>query len=358
MKAIGSPPWVHMIFSASLLAASLVFTSCGPPRPPAPVVRISRIPPAEPGGPQKLDYVEGSVTGSQPGQQIILYAHSGVWWVQPFADQSQTKILPGGTWRNSTHLGTDYAALLVDPGFRPPSRLSALPPVGAGVIAVAVAAGKPIAPLVQKTLHFSGYDWAVRTAGSDRGGEPNNYDPANAWVDDKGFLHLRMADVNGTWSCAEVNLNRSLGYGTYRLVVQDTAHLGPSAVVGLFTWDDLRSEDFRNELDIELSRWGDAKAKNAQYVLQPFYVPANNSRFMAPPGVVTHSFHWEPGKVTFRSVRGSTLDAAPVAQHVFSSGVPTPASETVHMDIYEFHHARNPSHPPAEVVIEKFEFLP
>ena len=33
-----------------------------------------------------------------------------------------------------------------------------------------------------------------------------------------------------------------------------------------------------------MSRWGLAASKNAQYVVQPFYVPENISRFMAPAG--------------------------------------------------------------------------
>ena len=37
---------------------------------------------------------------------------------------------------------------------------------------------------------------------------------------------------------AEVKLSRSLGYGSYRFVVQDVAHLEPAAVFALFTWDD------------------------------------------------------------------------------------------------------------------------
>jgi len=64
---------------------------------------------------------------------------------------------------------------------------------GNGVVAVATAKGATAKPLTPKLLHFSGYDWTVRSAGSDRGGEPNFYDPENAWVDENGYLHLRMA---------------------------------------------------------------------------------------------------------------------------------------------------------------------
>lgn len=307
-----------------------------------------------------MEFIEGSVQGAKGDEQIVLYAHSGVWWVQPLADHPRTSIQPDGKWKNSTHLGTDYAALLVDSGFTPPPRMLTVPDLGNGVIAVAIVPGSSSTPVAKKMLHFSGYDWIVRSAGSDRGGEPNNYDPDNVWVDGSGYLHLRMANVNGKWSCAEVFLARSLGYGTYRFAVQDSAHLSPSAVVGLFTWDDIRSQDYRNELDIELSRWGDPKSKNAQYVVQPFYVAENVSRFVVSPGMVTHAFRWEPGKVSFRSFQGEGRDpmARPFNGHVFISGIPTPANETVHIDLYEYHHSKNPSPQPVEVVIEKFEYLP
>jgi hypothetical protein len=167
-----------------------------------------------------------------------------------------------------------------------------------------------------------------------------------------------MAQHNGQWSCAEVSLNRSLGYGTYKFVVEDSSHLRPSAVLGMFTWDDVRSTNFRNELDIEISRWGDPTAQNAQYVVQPFFAPENLSRFTAPAGVVTYMFRWEPGSVSFRTIKGSSTGEKPINEHTFTSGIPTPANETVRIDLYDFHHSGSSSQQPAEAVIERFEFTP
>jgi signal transduction histidine kinase len=86
--------------------------------------------------------IEGRVTGARPGQQIVLFARSGAWYVQPFTDQPFTKIQQDSTWRNSTHLGTEYAALLVEPEYRPPAATDVLPNKGGDVIAVAVAPGE------------------------------------------------------------------------------------------------------------------------------------------------------------------------------------------------------------------------
>src|SRR6202040_111439 len=101
----------------------------------------------------------------------------------------------------------------------------------------------------------------------------------------------------------------SLGYGTYRFAVQDSADLQPSGVLGIYTLDEGKPDEIRSELDIELSRWGNPTNKNAQYVVQPYYVPENMSRFMAPAGVLTHILRWEPGVASFKTVRGPAAGA-------------------------------------------------
>ncbi|MGC1421125.1 MAG: glycoside hydrolase family 16 protein [Terracidiphilus sp.] len=347
--------------AASVLVAVIVLTGCHLPVGSArPSIEVTKIPVSSIGGPDQMDEIAGRAPNALPSQQIVLYAHSGAWWIQPFANQPYTRIQPDSTWKNFTHMGTEYAVLLVDPGYNPALKITALPSEGNGVVAIAVVNGKAGVPAAAKVIRFSGYDWNVRAAESDHGGEPNAYDPADAWTDAKGYLHLRMQQRGGHWTCAEVSLNRSLGYGTYRFVVQDSAHLGPSAVLGFFTWDDARLEGFHNEFDIELSRWGDAKSRNAQYVVQPFYTPENFYRFTTPAGPVTYQVQWRRGAISFETFAGTSIDpkAKPISQHQFTSGLPTPASETMHMDLYDFHHAENPSQVPAEVVIEKFAFSP
>ena len=322
-----------------------------------PSIEFTRVPQADEGGREKHDIIEGRVPGARPGQQIVLYARSGTWWLQPLVSQPFTKIGPNSKWTNATHLGTEYAALLVDPGFRPPATTNVLPAVGGAVSAVAIAKGASSPPSI--SLRFSGYEWRVRDAPSSRGGM-NLYDPSNAWTDTRGALHLRIAKVSGKWTCAEVSLTRSLGYGTYSFVVRDTSHLEPAAVFGMFTWDYSGAEQNYREVDIEISRFGDPASKNAEYVVQPYYVPANVARFTTPSGTLTHSFHWEPGRISFRSVRGSQAGAGTTtfAEHVFTSGVPSHGIESIRMNLYVYGSAKIPLESGAEVVIEKFEYLP
>jgi hypothetical protein len=326
-----------------------------------PSIEFSKLPPLAEGGPDKLDTIEGRVNGARPGQRIVLFARGGIWWVQPFVDNQFTKIQPDSTWKSPTHLGTEYAALLVDPEYVPPATMDALPTVGRGVIAIAVTKGED--PAKPRTIQFSGYEWKVRDTSSNRGGATNHYDPANAWADEDGFLHLRIAGEPGKWTCAEVSLTRSLGYGSYIFVVRDTWRLEPAAVLSLFTWDDKAAEQNHRELDIEITRWGDPSSKNAQYVVQPYYLPTNVARFIAPTGVLTHSFRWEPGKVTFKTIRGKSGSRAggksrDVVEQTFSTGVPSPGGESVHLTLFVYGNTKSPMQKNAEVVIEKFEYLP
>lgn len=104
-------------------------------------IEFKRVPLADAGGPTKLGVIEGRVNGARPGQQIVLYARSGQWFVQPYVDRPFTNI-EGTTWKNSIHLGTEYAALLVDPGYRPPAQMNTLPTQGGAVVALAITPGR------------------------------------------------------------------------------------------------------------------------------------------------------------------------------------------------------------------------
>jgi hypothetical protein len=353
----------RLLLAAAVLAASLVLTASGcrgqrAASPPA--VTFVTIPAAGPGGSDALAPIAGRVTGAAPGDRIVLFARSGVWWVQPWTAQPFTSIGADGAWSSTIHLGAEYAALLVTPEYRPPATLEAIPPVGGAVRAAVTTRGA--GDFVARTpavISFSGYDWEVRRTPSDRGG-PNDYDTDNAWIDGDGFLHLKLAQRGGRWTSAEITLTRPLGYGSYAIVVRDTSHLDPAAAFGFFTWDDENVDQNHRELDIEISRWGDPQIANAQYVVQPYYVAANVRRFVAPAGRLTHAFRWEPGKASFHTTRGAGGGpAAPlVAAHEFTAGVPSPGNERVRMNLYFFRYSPTALQKEVEVVVEKFTYLP
>jgi len=317
-------------------------------------IKFTRVPETTQESPDKLDIIQGRVDGARKGQQIVLYAKRGDWWLQPIPDEPFTSIAGDSSWINSTRLGSEYAALLVEANYQPQATMSALPEPGDKVAAVASSKDFPSATQISTIIKFSGYEWRVRNAPSNRGDRVNQYSPRNAWTDDKGSLHLRIAKEADKWTCAEVTLVRNFGYGQYSFFVRDTSALAPRIVFSMFTWDWAGGDQNHREMAIEIGSRSTPTSKNAQYVVQPFYVAANVIKLNVPFGPVTHLFRWEPGKATFRSVSGpSTL-----SEHVFVSGVPSPGVETVRMALYIFGNTDIPDQKEAEVVVDKFEYLP
>src|SRR6266403_4080358 len=222
-----------------------------------PSISFTHIPPAAQGGRERVDTISGRVRNARPKQQIVVYAHSGQWWVQPWPDHPFIPINPDSTWSAETHLGFEYAALVVEPDYRPLSTMDVAPTQGGSVALVTIVKGvgsPQLAPT--RSLKFSGYDWGVRMIESDKGGTNNLYDPENAWTDPSGALHMQIKEKSGRWSCAEIFLNRSLGYGTYSVTVRDTSHLEPAAVFSMFTFDEWASQEHFREMDVEAGGWG------------------------------------------------------------------------------------------------------
>jgi hypothetical protein len=369
-------PRFHIVTRAvtlSMLLSSFATVGChSSSEISAPTITFSKVPATDQGSPfrtdtferdYKTDIMEGRVTGARPGQRIVLYAKTdGRWGVCRQPGTPFTNIETGGRWRASVHLGVQYAALLVDPTYDPPEQTESSPIVGNGVVALAIVNGEGAAPVLPapKTLNFSGYEWTTSSGPIFHVGSRQFFDPANVWTDGRGALHLRISGSPGKWAGAELKLTRSLGYGTYRFQVRDVSHLEPSALLTLITWDGAGTESTRRELDIELGRWGQLDNTNVNYVVQPYYVPANVVAFRVPPGPYTHSFQWEPGKVTFSTIAGSgdTSGGRVSNRHVFSSGVPSPGGQTVRIALYVFHQGKIPLKNENEVIIDKFEFLP
>jgi hypothetical protein len=365
----------YIVAHTPTLSALLVYfllTGChSSSRNSAPKVVFSNVAPAYLERPYKTDIterdyktgiVDGRVTGARPGQRIVVYAKTdGRWGLCQQSGQPFTKIESDGRWKASVHLGLEYAALLVDPTSNPPGQTESLPIVGNGVVALAIVNGEGPAPVLPspKILNFSGYKWVTSSGPIFRAGSRNFFDPANVWTDERGALHLRISESPGKWAAAEVKLTRSLGYGTYRFKLRDVSHLEPSALLTLITWDGIGTESTRRELDIELGRWGYLENTNLNYVVQPYYVPANIVAFRVPPGVYTYSFRWEPGQVAFSTVAGSgNTGGRVINRHLFTSGVPSPEGQTVRIGLYVFHQGKIPLKNENEVIIDKFEYLP
>ena len=117
-----SPPSVIDISlqKSLFLAFCLALIGChAQPDHSLPSIEFTHIPPAAQGGRERVDTISGRVRNARPKQQIVIYAHSGQWWVQPWPDHPFIPIKADSTWSTETHLGFEYAALLVEPDYHP-----------------------------------------------------------------------------------------------------------------------------------------------------------------------------------------------------------------------------------------------
>jgi hypothetical protein len=124
--------WPVAIVTLGILSVAVWQLCCRPP------IEITQIPPCG-GGPTVMKTIRGKTHSADPKmQRVVLYALTDRWYVQPDTAKRITDIGTDGTWTNSTHLGSQYAALLVDFSFNIPTPTLALPQPGDGIVAIDV----------------------------------------------------------------------------------------------------------------------------------------------------------------------------------------------------------------------------
>lgn len=208
------------------------------------------------------------------------------------------------------------------------------------------------------SIHFSGYEWTVKSYSRKIGPGPNLFAAANVGLDSAGRLHLRIQRSGNRWTCAEVIANTSLGYGTYTWTIDPTADLDPNAVLGMFTWNDDLAYAHR-EIDIELARWGNAAdPTNGQFVVQPYDASDHLARFTQPGGAAgtVHSFTWTPGRVDFVS---RTASGQLIGQYSYTwADVQVPGGENPRINLWLFRGAAPQNGQAQEIVFRSFTFAP
>lgn len=226
----------------------------------------------------------------------------------------------------------------------------------------------------ENTIHFSGYNWQIKTAHTPTAPHNNYFSGSKQGieVDSKGFLHMRIFKTLGRWWCSEIISEDSFGYGTYLFHTNarlDT--LDQNVIFAFFTWE-FNQEVFNREIDIEFSRWGgQLKYANAQYVVQPFLNKGNLYRFMLElsGGYATHLLRWTPETLEFTTYGGhyalDRLDSPDfpkenILHHWVYTGddIPEPGDENVRFNLYLFEGKPPSDNRALEVVIHYFEFFP
>jgi hypothetical protein len=334
----------------------VLWSACGTNAPPQ--IEFTIVPPKDLGGPRNVSAVAGRVLHARLNSRLVIFAWAdGKWWMQPAGKRPYTLIDKNGHWQNTIHLGTQYAAVLSDESYLPPATSASLPPLGGGVLAVVKVAGHGSLPS-GGTIQFSRYAWSIRNVFSHRGGIDNDFDPKNVRVDEKGRLHLQITGTPGNWKSAEIKLDQSLGYGTYRFSVAEVTPLEPASVLGIYTWDEDAINLNRREMDIELGRWGEPAAKDVQFIIAPYYVPANVVRFDVPHGPLIYSLRWSYGRAEFAVEQPSlNLRSRILAHYTFTAGVPSSGKEKLYIGLYRYSN-RHPLMHPMEVTVADFQYLP
>jgi hypothetical protein len=177
-------------------------------------------------------------------------------------------------------------------------------------VAAALSGDTVKADMMRRVIHFSGFDWVVKSSEQPVGPGPNLFSDSSdsVWVDAAGQLHMRIVQKDGRWWCAEVICMCRASFGTYRfqLPAGGVRDLDANAVAGLFTWGDA-PDDADHEIDIEVSRWGQATRANAQFVVQPSEPLDHISRFDLDADTAHDlAFTWLPGRVLFSALNSAS----------------------------------------------------
>lgn len=185
----------------------------------APSISITAVPVLG-GGKEVMEFIGGTTAEAPKGSRVVLFAHADVWWVQPYSesdahpDGPTTLLDENGDWHNDTHLGSEYAALLVTADYRPPATASVLPSVGGKVLA------RVVVPAVSRAVPT-----ADRSA-TDPTGSPSASASISIIVTEVpkvGAGDEEMARIEGTVSGAPPGARVVLFARTDRWLVQPTS---------------------------------------------------------------------------------------------------------------------------------------
>jgi hypothetical protein len=236
-----------------------------------------------------------------------------------------------------------------------------------------------------KILNFSGYDWQVRPDETGNPGPdiPNNWRSNNVWVDEDGLLHLKITQENGKWYCAEIHTIKNLGFGKYQFhVIGRIDRFDPNIVLGLFNFEEGAPKNGKNEIDIEIARWGNSGDTNGQFKVWPSdpSVPqlpdckelpdclpdcedTYKFSFSLNGTYTTHRFVWTSEKVDFQSLHDHTnnnefqIEAWSYQRDVSSKRIPQQPLR-VHINLWLYDGKPPTDEKEVEVIIKNFQFTP
>ncbi|MBU1975790.1 MAG: glycoside hydrolase family 16 protein [Nanoarchaeota archaeon] len=209
-------------------------------------------------------------------------------------------------------------------------------------------------------ISFSGYDWYIKTSIGKTGPGPNYfyYDDSSAYVDEEGYLHLTIQKKEDDWYSSELVKVENLGYGTYEFRVQgDVSKIDKNIVLGMFTYDLALLDDsdyHHREIDIELAKWGQANAKNAQFAIQgPLPMTAITRFDVNITTDMIFTFIWHEEQVDFELKQENEEETLLQTWSYDRDLVPVPGDEHARINLWV--HTDEPVRE-TEVVIKGFKY--
>ena len=161
-------------------------------------------------------------------------------------------------------------------------------------------------------LSWKGRAWNLTTgamAGVAKG------DPANLFVDQNRYLHLRIMNRGGTYTASELFSANKIGFGTYQWQIEGPVdNMDRSTVLGLFPHGPKAGigVDAENKIDMEFSKWNNScNGCNADFT---FY-PATGNKNLGPKednlkislgggALTTNRFEWSSTRIVATIMSG------------------------------------------------------
>ena len=321
------------------------------------------------------DDLTGEVSGvSTSDHKVLVYIYVWGWWTKPTWAEPMTPINGNGTWTCNITTGgesdttaTEIIAFLIpQEDYDASWEMSGQASLPAGLYSYPYTEISR-AP-TDRAMHFSGHNWSVKH-GDLLGPGPNYFSDSeeNVWVDEDGYLHLKIAYRNGNWYCSEIIADESPGYGTYVFTVENRLDvLDENIVLGLFTWDTYAPEYNYREIDFEFSKWGNPANDIGQFVIQPWGTPGNLHRFdidySGSTETTTHVMTWRADGIYFKSYYGDFSLSVPPGDvietwYYTGSDNPPPGGENIRMNFWLMLGYAPVNGQDAEVVIKDFQYL-
>lgn len=162
-----------------------------------------------------------------------------------------------------------------------------------------------------KMINFSGLTWKIRNDGQ---GSPGNnfWRKDNVWIDENGWLHLKIRKDGDDWTCAELQTVDKFLYGEFDFeIIGRLDQLDKNVVLGLFKYPTEAEKDGLGEIDIEFAKWGDEKNGSGNFTVwsdvKGIAEKTNNFDFSLQGTHTTHAFTRTPESVYFQSFHGHNL---------------------------------------------------